>query len=132
MIRTRYNPHRVKVNFALPSLCQSHFQRDTDVNDMIRRALVGDRSVFRSMRYFDASNAPSDFHDAQSRIALARSAWEDLPDKVKVTFGSPEEFLAAYDREVLKDSVPSNSSSSKSDDKKENGVTVSPTNSTMN
>lgn len=129
MIRTRYNPHRVKVQFSLPSLCQSHFQRDTDVNDMIRRALIGDRSVFRSMRYCDASDAPSDFHDAQSRIALARSAWEDLPDKIKVTFGSPEAFLAAYDKASADDAKVSVADANVSVDE---GVTPSATNSSMN
>lgn len=101
MFCTRFNPARVGgVKFDAPSLTQPQFKSLCDIGNMIRRALSGDTSVFGRATYFDASNAPEDFADAQYRLAAARSIWNDLSDEMKKVYGSPERLLASYDAQL--------------------------------
>lgn len=98
--KTTYDrpPHRGLVCKA-PSLVQPQFARDTDINVMIQRALGGDPSVFAcgATVGVDALDAPEDFHDAMNKLARGDSAWEELPQALKHSYGSKEAFLAAID-----------------------------------
>lgn len=98
---TRFNPARASgVSNDAPSLVQPQFKESCDIGNMIRRALTGDQSVFGNPLFLDTLGAPDDFSDAQFRLASARSVWNDLPDHVKQTYGSPENLLAELDKKL--------------------------------
>ena len=59
-----------------PSLCERQFQRDCDINYMIRRYLSGDVSVMRSGNFLDVSEAPESYHDIINITARGMSTWE--------------------------------------------------------
>lgn len=97
----RFKVHRRKgVEFNAPSLTQSQFQRDCDINVMIRRALTGDISAIVNGKMIDASDAPESFHDSLNIMAKADTAWEEMPDSVRRTYGNKEAFILAFDNEV--------------------------------
>lgn len=102
MIRRRYNlgERRGAVTFTAPSLCQSQFLASTSIDSMIKRAVMGDTSVFRKPQYYDVLACPDSFHDAMNRSAFAASVWHDLPESVKQAYGSPERLLAEYERQL--------------------------------
>lgn len=98
---TRFTPpFSGGVKFVKPTLCQAHFRESCDINNLVKRGLTGDVSVFRNPRYVDLLAAPDSFADASNRAAFARTVWEDLPQHVKHAYGSPEALLAEFDREV--------------------------------
>lgn len=102
----RFKVHRTKgVTFDAPSLTQSQFQRDCDINVMIRRALAGDVNAIVKGNVFDASDAPESLHEAFDILARANTAWEELPVAVRHAYGSKERFVQAYDEEVRRISV---------------------------
>ena len=98
--KTTYDrpPHR-GLECKAPSLVQPQYARDTDINVMIQRALGGDPSVFArgASVGVDALDAPEDFHEAMNQLARGDSAWEELPQALKHSYGSKEAFLAAVD-----------------------------------
>ena len=97
----RFKVHRTKgVTFDAPSLTQSQYQRDCDINVMIRRALAGDIDAIVKGNVIDASNAPESLHEAFDILARANTAWEELPSAVRHAYGNKERFLKAYDEEV--------------------------------
>lgn len=97
----RFKVHRTKgVTFDAPSLTQSQFQRDCDINVMIRRALAGDINAIVKGNVVDASNAPESLHEAFDILARANTAWEELPAAVRHAYGNKERFVKAYDEEV--------------------------------
>lgn len=97
----RFKVHRTKgVTFDAPSLTQSQFQRDCDINVMIRRALAGDINAIVKGNVVDASNAPESLHEAFDVLARANTAWEELPAAVRHAYGNKERFVKAYDDEV--------------------------------
>lgn len=95
--KTTYSrPAHAGLKFSVPSLVQPQFARDTDINRMIQRALGGDPSVFaRGGRMVDVSNAPEDVHEVMNIIARGDTAWADLPDSVRRSYGSKEAFINA-------------------------------------
>lgn len=98
---TRFKPSRSSgVRNDAPSLVQPQFKESCEIGNMIRRALTGDTSVFGNPLYLDTLGAPEDFADAQFRLAQARTVWNDLPDHVKQTYGSPENLLTELDRKL--------------------------------
>lgn len=104
----RFRVHRTKgVTFDARSLTQSQFQRDCDINVMIRRALAGDVNAIVTGSVVDASDAPESLHECFDILACANSAWEELPNAVRYAYGSKERFLKAYDEEVRRLNVKS-------------------------
>lgn len=98
---TVYKPNSDKgVSFDAPSCTQRQFKDDCDINNMIRRALCGDMSVFSHPKYMDVLNAPESFHDAASKTAFAQSVWEELPEEVRASYGSAEALVMDFDRQV--------------------------------
>lgn len=99
---TVYKPCKVVgVNCAdSPSLTQSQYQQECDINAMIRRALSGDMSVFGHPKYLDVLSAPESFHDASNKIVFAKTVWESLSDSVRASYGSPEALVVDFDRQV--------------------------------
>ncbi len=106
---TRFNRTPFKgVRFDKPSLAQPQFKQSSDINVMIKRALGGDMSVFRSRGHIvDASDAPESYHDAMNIVARADQAWESLPDAVKRAYGNSTNFIQAYEKSLAETSVTS-------------------------
>lgn len=100
MIRSRFNLRPAQgLAFTKPSLTQSQFAKDTDVNVLVRRYLAGDMSVIsrRAPITVDCSEAPDSFHDALNVAKSADFVWNSLPDNVRRTFKSYQDFLDCYD-----------------------------------
>lgn len=100
--RTRFNRAPVSgVRFDKPSLAQPQFKQASDINVMIKRALGGDMSVFRSRgSMVDASEAPESYHDALNIITRAEQAWDSLPDAVKHAYGNAANFVREYEKSL--------------------------------
>lgn len=109
---TRFNrAPSMGVRFDKPSLVQPQFKQSCDINCMIKRALGGDMSVFRSCGHIvDASDAPDSYHDAMNIVARADQAWESLPDAVKRAYGNSANFIQAYEKSFAETSVSSETS----------------------
>ena len=108
------------------SLTQQHFKSDCDINAMIRRALTGDGSALRKGVYGDFRNLPESLHDAQNRMAFANSMWNDLPDNVRATVGSPEALLKQIDAKLASDLKKTDVKPSPKENEKETVTEVNP------
>lgn len=96
---TRFNRGKAKgVSFNAPSLCQKQFKDACSIESMMRRALMGDRSVLGNARYLDVADVPESFHDALNIQARAESLWNDLPEALRVAYGSPAAMVADFER----------------------------------
>lgn len=115
--RTRFNRAPVSgVRFDKPSLVQPQFKQASDINVMIKRALGGDMSVFRSRgNMVDASEAPESYHDAMNIITRAEQAWESLPDAVKRAYGNAVNFMHEYEKALTNPSSEPVEAPAKSD-----------------
>lgn len=100
--RTRFERKRVGLAISKPSLTQSQYQKDTDINVMIRKALGGDASAIRRGTYGDFRDIPESLHDASNITAAARTTWEEMPERIKQTYGSPEAYVNAVISEMSK------------------------------
>ena len=126
---TRYSPpSHDGVDFKdSPSLVHAEFKKDCDINEMVRRALCGDMSVIRHPDFSDISNLPEDSHELANLIAEANTAWHDLPDKVRMTFGTLENFISYFENAdkqkaaSLKEDVPTSPNDSASTNEQEMG-----------
>lgn len=114
------------VCFRKPSLTQPQFQKDTDINYMIKRALAGDMSVYRNAGHIvDASEAPESYHESMNIMARAQQAWDDMPDALRRAYGNAANFLAEFEKS-LSESAVSPSVESK-ENKADSSVSPSPT-----
>lgn len=78
-----------------PSLCQSQFKEQQDINNMIARLARGDTSVLKQTGfYYDISNIPDNLQDALSMQLRARDIWhyEGNAD-IRQRFVSPENLI---------------------------------------
>lgn len=116
---TRYKrPIHKGLDFPKPSLTQQHFKNDCDIGKLLARYLGGDISVInRRVKFGDFTAAPDDFHQAMNITAAGRTAWENLPDSVRRTYGNVERFLDALNSEYqrVEDSKKSKTSAKKSE-----------------
>lgn len=110
--KTAFNrPASAGLRFRSASLVQPQFQKQADINYMIQRALGGDPSVLaRSLPFMaDVSDVPDNFGDAMNIMARGETAWNDLPDSIRHTYGNKEAFLdalnRALNRAIVKDGV---------------------------
>lgn len=101
--RTRFERKRVGLAISKPSLTQSQYQKDTDINVMIRKALGGDASAIRRGTYGDFRDIPESLHDASNITAAARTTWEEMPERIKQTYGTPEAYVNACLAEMSKE-----------------------------
>lgn len=109
--RTRFNRTPVAgVRFDKPSLVQSQFKHACDINAMIKRALGGDMSVFRSPgNMVDVSDVPDSYHEAMNILVRAEQSWDILPDALKRAYGNPANYVREYEKslnEKLRSSSP--------------------------
>ena len=125
--RTRFNrAPSVGVRFDKPSLVQPQFKDSTDINLMIKRALGGDMSVFRSRgNMVDASNAPESYHEAMNIVARAEQAWDSLPDSVKRAYGNAAIFVQEYEKSLMEPPKASETAASDKNDSHPEGAEVS-------
>lgn len=116
--RTRFNrTPSVGVRFDKPSLVQPQFKQASDINVMIKRALGGDMSVFRSRGHMvDASDVPESYHDAMNIVARAEQAWDSLPDAVKRAYGNAANFVQEYEKALVEPSPASDKPTAESKD----------------
>lgn len=103
IFRTRFERKRVGLAISKPSLTQSQYQKDTDINVMIRKALGGDASAIRRGTYGDFRDIPESLHDASNITAAARTTWEEMPERIKQTYGTPEAYVNACLAEMSKE-----------------------------
>lgn len=87
-------PKDCGLTFEAASLVQPQYKESADINVMIRRAIGGDMSVFVGAgKFTDVSDAPESFHDALNISARAETAWQNMPDSLRRTFGNQAAFL---------------------------------------
>lgn len=116
---TRFNRGKAKgVKFDAPSLCQRQFKDSCSIESMMRRALLGDRSVLGNARYLDVVDAPESYHDAVNIQARAESVWNDLPEALRVAYGSPAALVADVDRRARESAAKSQDRNVSSDEPK--------------
>lgn len=90
-IRSRYDyPEHKGITFILPSMTQQHFADETDINQIIRRAVAtSDYSIFspnKRAEFYDCST----FEDYQSSVNFLNDIEDDfasLPSHVRREFG---------------------------------------------
>lgn len=96
---TRFNRGMAKgVSFNAPSLCQKQFKDACSIESMMRRALMGDRSVLGNARYLNVVDVPESYHDALNIQARAESLWNDLPESMRAAYGTPAAMVADFER----------------------------------
>lgn len=100
MIRSRFNLKPTQgLKFEAPSLVQSQFAANADINIMLRRALGGDMSVFVGAGHsVDVSDCPESMHDVCNIVARANNAWDSMPDSLKRTFGNSAAFIEWFEK----------------------------------
>lgn len=95
--RTRFDRLVVSPPIGGETLTQKQFAPSCDINCMIQRFLSGDPSAIRRGKFGDFTGLPESLHDACNKVATANSIWENLPETLRATYGSPEALLAALD-----------------------------------
>ena len=91
-VRSRFTERlRVQKAFKLPSLTQQHYAAECDVRNIIARFVAtGELPQKGTPEYGDQEMS---FEDRQNAIAEARSAFESLPDEVRESYGTFENWI---------------------------------------
>lgn len=77
-----------------PSMCQTQFAADCDINVQIAKVMSGDLSVLkRTGLFYDATKAPESLHSALNVAIRGRAIWDNAPANVRKEFGTAEAFL---------------------------------------
>lgn len=80
------------------SRTEQHWKKYADIDNIIKRALGGDTSVYRSGgRNADISDMPDNLQDALNQQISAASLFDALTDDAKRHFGNPEGLLRALE-----------------------------------
>lgn len=96
----------VGLSFDKPTKCQTHLAKLSDINLLMQRALGGDVSVFRPVKYLDVSDCPESLQDALNAQRKAIEAYDALPLAVRERYTSPKAFYdAACDPSARQDFV---------------------------
>lgn len=74
------------------------FADSTDINIILARYLNGDITALNQSNgaYFDATNYPKTYAELYDRVKAAETVYNNLPDKVKEKYETPQAFFEHY------------------------------------
>ena len=108
-IKKPYAPHdRERINFPEPSRTKQSFKQEADINTILEKyARTGLIPSYDQPQQYGDYTGVMDYHTAQNKIAEGKSAFADLPSKIRKRFDNdPGQFLDfIYDEENFDEMV---------------------------
>lgn len=102
MKRNKHNSYGISFE-GVDSLTHQHFKDDCDINFLMKRFRDPDTlcryypaHADTRLEYVDLVDAPTDLHDAFSRVKEAESAFNDLPLAIRSRFNHDPQQLVSF------------------------------------